>query len=138
MLAKAAVIAVVVPGLLIAPPIGVAQAPQTAGSRIGTIIRDAIEVALPNTTELIDASLRSDGPSGKDRRQGCLGYPGRLGAAGCQCEAARPLGYRNGTECRRPVSGTDGSRLSKSRALAIATRRSNRNSRRGWAQKRLG
>ena len=55
MLAKATVIAVVVLGLLIAPSIGFAQAPQSAGSRIGTIIKDAIEVALPNTTKLIDA-----------------------------------------------------------------------------------
>ena len=57
MLAKAAVIAVAVLGLLIAPPIGFAQAPQTAGSHIGTLIREAIEVALPNTTKLIDASF---------------------------------------------------------------------------------
>ena len=55
MLAKAAVIAVVVLELLIAPSIGFAQAPQSAGSRIGTIIKDAIGVALPNTTNLIDA-----------------------------------------------------------------------------------
>jgi len=54
MLAKAAV-TVVALGLLTAPSIGVAQAPQSAGSRVGTIIDDAIEVALPNTTELIDA-----------------------------------------------------------------------------------
>ena len=55
MLAKAAVIAVVALALLIAPSIGFAQAPQSAGSRVGTIIDDAIEVALPNTTQLIDA-----------------------------------------------------------------------------------
>ena len=57
MLAKDAVIAVVVPGLFIAPAIGSAQAPQTAASHIGTLIREAIEVALPNTTKLIDASF---------------------------------------------------------------------------------
>jgi hypothetical protein len=57
MLAKAALIAVVALALLIAPSIGFAQAPQSqsAGSRVGTIIDDAIEVALPNTTQLIDA-----------------------------------------------------------------------------------
>jgi hypothetical protein len=55
MLAKAAVTVVVVLGLLTAPLIGFAQAPQSAGSHVGTIIDDAIEVALPNTTELIDA-----------------------------------------------------------------------------------
>ena len=55
MLTNPPAIAVVVLGLLIAPAIGFAQAPQSAVSRIGTIIEDAIEVALPNTTTLIDA-----------------------------------------------------------------------------------
>ena len=37
------------------------QAPQSAGTRIGTIIKDAIDVALPNATKLIDAIFgRSD------------------------------------------------------------------------------
>ena len=55
MVARAAVIAVVVLGLLIARAIGFAQAPQSAGSGIDTVIKDAIAIALPNTTKLIDA-----------------------------------------------------------------------------------